>query len=95
MINYIFLENCAVYEIMWKHGAARQVTDDYMAQALSVLDNKRHRHTLVPFPPHNVRANVAQYYDIGTLSDCLFNPSMTGVLIYICFHFSVPMPYSY
>jgi hypothetical protein len=35
-----FVENRAVYEIMWKkHCRARQATDDNTAQALCMLDN--------------------------------------------------------
>jgi len=40
IIKTLFLENFAVYEIMWKkYYRACQVTDGNMAHALGMLDN--------------------------------------------------------
>ena len=80
---------------METYGTASGATDDSTAHALCVLDNYGYIHKLIPFPRHNVRAKAARYYLIGTLSLFLFNRSVHVVLIYTCFHFSVPMPESY
>jgi hypothetical protein len=44
--NLFFFENRAVYEIMWKnYRKAGQATDDNMAHALCLLDNRSYTNT--------------------------------------------------
>jgi hypothetical protein len=56
VLNTYFPKNRTIYENVEKYGRDRQVTDDNMAHALSLLDNQglRHAHLeyvmLIAFP---------------------------------------------
>jgi hypothetical protein len=47
MFSQLFLENCAVYDIMWKNVESAQPNCDNMAHKHCMLDTKGYKHTVI------------------------------------------------